>query len=58
MMQTEHFLQLFVRRKELSQDVPVVFADDDVGPRFYILLEDEELEVVFLEFKVPRELSE
>jgi hypothetical protein len=57
-MQTEHFLRLFVRRQELSQDVPALLADSDVGTRVYALLEDEELEVVFLEFKAPRASSE
>jgi hypothetical protein len=57
-MQTEHVLQLFVPREELSQGVPVLLADGDAGANFYALLEDEELEVVFLEFKAPRALSE
>jgi hypothetical protein len=57
-MATEHFLQLFVRTEELWQDWPVLLADDGLGPRFHALLEDEELEVVFREFKAPRELSE
>ena len=54
-MGTEHFLRPFVRREE---DVPALLADSDVGARVYALLEDEELEVVFLEFKPPRASSE
>jgi hypothetical protein len=57
-MPTEHFLQLFVRTEELWQDWPVLLADDGVGPRFHALLEDEELEVVFREFRAAREFSE
>jgi hypothetical protein len=57
-MTTDEFPQLFVRIEGLWQDWPVLLADDGLGPRFYALLEDEELEVVFREFKAAQELSE
>jgi hypothetical protein len=58
MMPTEDFLQLFVRMEEPWQEWPVLLADDDLGPKFHALLEDEELEAVFREFKVSRGLPE
>ena len=57
-MAAEEFPQLFVRIEGLWQDWPVLLADDGLGLRFFALLDDEELEVVFREFKVARELSE
>jgi hypothetical protein len=57
-MATERFLQFFVRTRELWQDWPVLLADDGVGSRFHALLEDEELEVVFREFRAAHDLSE
>ena len=56
-MPTEDFQRLFVCLEELGRDWPVFLADDDLGPRFHALLEDEELEGVFREFKVSRRLS-
>ena len=35
----------------------MLLADDDLGSRFHALLEDEELEKVFREFKGSRGLS-
>ncbi len=58
MMLTEEFLALFVRTGEPWQERPVFLADDDLGPKFHALLEDEELEAVFREFKVSRGLPE
>jgi hypothetical protein len=56
-MPTEDVLQLFVRIEELRRDRPMLLADDDLSPRFHALLDDEELEKVFREFKVSRGLS-
>ena len=56
-MPTEDFPRLFVRIEGLRRDWPVLLADDDLGSRFHALLEDEELEVVFREFKGSRGLS-
>ncbi len=57
-MPTERVPRLFVRTEEVWQDWPVLLADDDLGSRFYTLLEDEGLEVAFQEFKVSQALSE
>jgi hypothetical protein len=44
--------------EELPRDSPNLPADDDLRRRFHALLEDEELEAVFCEFKVSSRSSD
>ncbi len=52
MMLHKDVFQLVVRIEELRRDWLMLLANDDLGPRFHTLLEDEEVEAVFREFKV------
>jgi hypothetical protein len=42
-----------VRTEPLERQGKWLLADDDLGLRFHALLESEELELVFREFRVP-----
>jgi hypothetical protein len=55
MMLSKKSVRLVTCIEELPRDSENLPADDDLGRRFHALLEDEELEAVFCEFKVsPR----
>ena len=53
MMLAEKFVRLVVRIAELRRDCQMLLADDELSLRFRALLQDEESELVFREFRIP-----